>query len=141
MRHLVWVLVVVAFLTGCATSEARAPTPQDLQSVLAMQSVEFIPESPAVSADSKADVLGRAIRGSGLPGAANKWVYTGKLAAPILEFLVDRPVQAVYFADVEQPLMSPPGGTIARDWVVFVDWNGSVVLTVTLSDGEETPGE
>ncbi|MCJ7753778.1 MAG: hypothetical protein MUP13_04390 [Thermoanaerobaculales bacterium] len=140
MRHLVWVLVVVAFLTGCATGEARVPTPEDLQAVLARQSVEFIPEGPAISADSSSDVLGRAIRGSGLPGAAARWVYTGKLAAPMLEFLVDRPVQAVYFADVEQPRMSPPGGTIVRDWVVFVDSNDNVVLTVTLSDGEETPG-
>ena len=134
VQYLAWVLVVATSLTGCASG---GPTPQDLQSVLARQSVEFVPDGPAVSADSNPEVLGRAVRGSGLPGAAATWIYTGRLAAPMLEFLIDRPVQAVYFADVEQPLMGAPG-TIVRDWVVFVDSNGNVVLTVALTDGDET---
>jgi hypothetical protein len=133
VQYLARVLVVVTFLTGCGSG---GPTPQDLQSVLARQSVEFVPDGPAVSAHSNPEVLGRAIRGSGLPGTAATWIYTGRLAAPMLEFLIDRPVQAVYFADVAQPLMGATG-TIVRDWVVFVDSSGNVVLTIALTDGDE----
>jgi hypothetical protein len=111
------------------------PTPQDLQSALAPLGVTFAPVGSAIPATSGDDIVDRASRGSGLLARQATWVYSGELTAQGTQgqALVDRPVWAVYYAGVEQPLLGGPG-TAVGDWVVFVDTGtDNVVLAVTVA--------
>jgi len=117
------------------TTVPGAPTPQDLQSELARVGVDFTPVGPGTPAATGSDVVDRAGRGSGLLARHATWVYSGDLTAQGTQWqaLVERPVWAVYFSGVEQPLMGGPGIAVS-DWVVFVDkGTGNVVLAVTVT--------
>ena len=103
---------------------------------LAEAGVAFNPGYSGSPVASTGDIVDRASRGSGLSARYATWIWSGESTAQgnQEQSLIDRPVWAIYFPSIEQPMLGPPGGTVISDWFVFVDVNTeNVVLATSLT--------